>query len=222
MDSVLPAFQTVLCIIQYFFHSLFFHSIFKFLCIRDANYLWVFFFINVSFIIHLYLSFGCYVSFPLQEESPQTGHPSLPSCYTVTFYLAHAEQFSLDIGFAVMECGWLLDFLSLYLRIVCFSPLGYVIFLKSGLLRYNIHPTKFILFQAYSSANIGRCIPFYNCCHNQDLYCFHPLTEFPCSSLQSVLPSPTIPLCPLTPTPDVFPIPTILPFLQCHINRIIQ
>lgn len=49
-----------------------------------------FFFINVSFIMHLYLSFGCSVSFPLQEESPQTGHPSLPRCYTVIFNLAHA------------------------------------------------------------------------------------------------------------------------------------
>ena len=35
---VLPAFQTVLCIIQYFVHSLFFHSIFWFLCISSVQF----------------------------------------------------------------------------------------------------------------------------------------------------------------------------------------
>ena len=38
VDSVLPAFQTVLCIIQYFLHSLFFHSIFWFLCISSVQF----------------------------------------------------------------------------------------------------------------------------------------------------------------------------------------
>ena len=38
VDSVLPAFQTVLRIIQYFLHSLFFHSIFWFLCISSVQF----------------------------------------------------------------------------------------------------------------------------------------------------------------------------------------
>ena len=111
-----------------------------------------------------------------------------------------------------MECGWLLDFLSIVLEDSLLFPPWYVIFLKSGLLRYNIHPIKFILFQAYSSANIGKYMPLYNCCHNQIYTVSIPspssLASL-CSQSSPHSPSPSV-LWP--PTPDVFPIPVILPF----------
>ena len=87
-------------------------------------------------------------------------------------------------------------------------------FFKSGLLRYNIHPIKFILFQAYSSANIGKYMPLYNCCHNQIYTVSIPSPSSLASLCSQSSPHSPFPSVLWPPTPDVFPIPIILPFLE--------
>lgn len=99
-----------------------------------------------------------------------------------------------------------------------FPPLAMLLlFEMSGLLKYDIHRVKFILFQACRSMNFVKCIQLCNCHHNQDMCCFHHLTK-----LLMSLYCPSSLSSPAPATTDLFLVSRVFPFPECYVNIIVQ
>lgn len=96
-------------------------------------------------------------------------------------------------------------------------------FFMSGLLRFMSGLLRFIYLQENSCCLVNFCMCFDKCIqlrnlhHNQDTQQFLHPPKFPWALFRQLLHSSR----PLTNT-DLFPVPLVLPFAECHIPGIIQ